>query len=185
MLASLAGTDVRVNNGTLSGNGSITTGTAGLVLNAGASLAPGAAGSGTLQVNVAGGTLTLSTLAANLTSILEGLKANLAKSPHNNSLVLTLAGNLAIPGWRQTHFGSPANSGEGANTRIPDKDSLPNLVKYLFDTLPRDSTSSLPVLTGQEGNNLILQYSRSKAAANDVTAVVEAPAPRAPGAPRE
>lgn len=243
VLGSLSGTNVTINAGTLTGNGTVLTGNIGLLLNAGAVLAPGQAGPGTMTVDVAGGSVNLApavapvasgalvfeldtplssdrlsltggalnigsgvlgmddflltttpnltagdypliegdtiitgTLAPNTSGTLPGFTLTLAKSADGTDLLLTVAATSGIPTWRQTHFGSTANSGDGANNADPDKDGLPNLVEYLMDTVPVSSASSRAILTGPEAGNLFLQYSRSKAAANDVTAVVEASA---------
>jgi fibronectin-binding autotransporter adhesin len=121
-----------------------------------------------------GDTAITGTLAANTTGTLPGFTTSLAKSADGTDLILTLTGTSGIPTWRQTHFGSTANVGDGANDADPDKDGLPNLVEYLMGTIPVSSASSQAILTGPEAGNLFLQYSRSKTAANDVTAVVEA-----------
>lgn len=48
--------------------------------------------------------------------------------------------------WRQTYFGNPANSGDGADGNDFDKDGLVNLLERAFKTIPNDSSSAyLPV----------------------------------------
>jgi hypothetical protein len=44
--------------------------------------------------------------------------------------------------WRQTYFGSPANSGDGADGNDFDKDGLVNLLERAFKTIPNDASSS-------------------------------------------
>jgi len=47
--------------------------------------------------------------------------------------------------WRQTYFGSTANSGNGADLDDFDKDSIPNLVEFALGTDPtRNSGDKLP-----------------------------------------
>jgi hypothetical protein len=51
---------------------------------------------------------------------------------------ITLTGNGVIPitSWRQTYFGSPDNSGDGADLNDYDHDGLVNLVEYAFGLNP-------------------------------------------------
>ncbi|MCE9609915.1 MAG: hypothetical protein K8R23_06870 [Chthoniobacter sp.] len=46
-----------------------------------------------------------------------------------------------IERWRQTYFGSPANTGNGANTIDFEHDSLINLIEFAFGTNPTTSTT--------------------------------------------
>jgi hypothetical protein len=47
--------------------------------------------------------------------------------------------------WRLTHFGSTADSGDGANLNDFDKDGLPNLVEFAFGLDPKqNSAGQLP-----------------------------------------
>jgi uncharacterized repeat protein (TIGR01451 family) len=59
----------------------------------------------------------------------------------------------AIEIWRQTNFGDPANSGNGADTFDLDKDGLANLVEYAFGLDPMvDSSMQLPAAQYSGGN---------------------------------
>lgn len=48
---------------------------------------------------------------------------------------------MTLPEWREFHFGTSANSGEGANLLDHDKDGLANLVEYAFG---QDPTKAQP-----------------------------------------
>jgi hypothetical protein len=55
--------------------------------------------------------------------------------------------------WRKIHFGTTANSGNGANNFDFDHDGIANLVEYAFDLNPTSSSAGLlpqPSLFGQE-----------------------------------
>lgn len=64
--------------------------------------------------------------------------------------------------WRQTHFGSPSNSGSAADGADPDGDGVPNLVEFALGTIPTDPSSrglpeaSVVVVSGQ--NRLALTF---------------------------
>lgn len=95
----------------------------------------------------------------------------LAKSPYN--LMLSGWGNTPAESWRQQHFGTVANSGDSADTATPQKDGVPNLLKFatgLDPTRPGKVHASL--VTGE--NNMAFTYNRSKTASTSgVTYVVE------------
>lgn len=63
----------------------------------------------------------------------------------------------ALASWRQTHFGSPANSGNGADAADADGDGLANLVEYALGTLPMTVNSS-PLVLGRSGEFLTLTF---------------------------
>jgi hypothetical protein len=59
----------------------------------------------------------------------------------------------AIETWRTTHFGTPVNSGPGADAADPDGDRVPNLVEFAFSQDPRNSRShTIPVSSVVNGN---------------------------------
>jgi len=75
--------------------------------------------------------------------------------------------NFAIQGtgithesWRQTHFGSPENTGDGADLNDFDKDGIPNLIEFAFGLDPkRDSAGMLP--TPQNvGNHGVISFTQ-------------------------
>ena len=63
----------------------------------------------------------------------------------------------AIESWRQTHFGTTANSGGSANTADPDGDGQSNLLEYALGTTPTAS-NPLPVTLARSGNSLTLSF---------------------------
>ena len=76
-----------------------------------------------------------------------------------NPFDLTLLGNVtAIEAWRQTHFGSIENSGDGADLNDYDHDGLVNLTEFAFGFNPKVSgDGQLPV--GQIiGGNFVVYF---------------------------
>jgi hypothetical protein len=69
-----------------------------------------------------------------------------ASAQHSLAVVaLPGAALSALESWRQAQFGSPADSGDGANLNDFDRDGIPNLVEYAFGLDPRkDSSGQLP-----------------------------------------
>ncbi len=64
----------------------------------------------------------------------------------------------ALQGWRVTHFGDSANSGNGADGADPDNDGRPNLLEYATGTLPTSADSGSPVTVARSGNVLTLTF---------------------------
>jgi hypothetical protein len=71
-------------------------------------------------------------------------------------------------GWRQTHFGSPANTGNAADGADPDGDGLKNLLEYALN-LPPNAASRVPAAVQAAGGNLEYTYTRGTAAYNGGT----------------
>ncbi|MFO1439955.1 MAG: hypothetical protein U1F81_16650 [Verrucomicrobiaceae bacterium] len=71
-------------------------------------------------------------------------------------------------GWRQTHFGSTANSGSAADGADPDGDGLKNLLEYALN-LPPNAASRVPAAVQATGGNLEYTYTRGTAAYNGGT----------------
>lgn len=73
-------------------------------------------------------------------------------------ITLTGTGVIPITDWRQTHFGSPDNSGDGADLNDYEYDGLVNLVEYAFGLNPTlNSAGQLP--QGQiVGPNFVLSF---------------------------
>lgn len=63
-------------------------------------------------------------------------------------LDVTAVNSSGLPAWRQTHFGSSANSGLGADAEDPDHDGLANIVEYAFQSNPNVANlpAGLPVV---------------------------------------
>ncbi len=68
------------------------------------------------------------------------------------------SGTTPLQSWRQTHFGTTANTGNAANTADPDGDGLVNLLEYALGTNPTVAAAS-PVTVGQSGGTLTLTFS--------------------------
>lgn len=62
--------------------------------------------------------------------------------------------------WRQTAFGSPANSGTGADAADPDGDGLPNLLEYALGTQPSQPTAGPAIATSLVGDHLVMAFNR-------------------------
>lgn len=67
--------------------------------------------------------------------------------------------------WRQTYFGSPANAGPGADTAIPQKDGITNLMKFATVLDPTRPVKMPGTLT-KGTQNLTFKYTRSVGAVN-------------------
>ncbi len=78
----------------------------------------------------------------------------------------------AIQAWRQQYFGSPDNSGPGADTADPDNDGTVNLLEFATFTNPLIPTT-LPIVQVLAGGNLEFTYTRNKAALGELTYAVE------------
>ena len=66
--------------------------------------------------------------------------------------------NTAIEDWRSVHFGSTANSGDGADTFDFDNDGLVNLLEYAFGLNPT-SVSSIQIPIAQiVGGNCTISF---------------------------
>ena len=85
------------------------------------------------------------------------------------TITISITRLTAIETWRLLYFGSPANTGPGADSATPQNDDIPNLLKFATKTNPtrpdepRHTQGKLP-----EGNNSVLfTYRRNTAAWND------------------
>lgn len=67
---------------------------------------------------------------------------------------------MTIEGWRQAHFGSTANSGDGADLNDFDKDGLPNLVDYAFGFDPKQNSAGLLPAPQRSGDNFVFSFTR-------------------------
>lgn len=56
----------------------------------------------------------------------------------------------ALETWRQTHFGSSAATGNGADDADPDGDGLANLLEYALGSTPVSSASAAPPQVGAQ-----------------------------------
>jgi len=90
-----------------------------------------------------------------------GAGVNAVFSMVGNSLVVTIAPIQTLTPleqWRQTHFGTPANTGTSADAFDADSDGLSNLMEYALGTLPNDVASKNPPVLGQASNRLTLSF---------------------------
>jgi hypothetical protein len=76
-----------------------------------------------------------------------------------------------LQGWRQQYFGTPANSGNAADTADPDGDGVNNLAEYALGTLPNSAASGANPAGEVFANRLRLTFLRAR---SDVTYVIEA-----------
>ena len=67
----------------------------------------------------------------------------------------------ALENWRVTHFGDPANSGDGADDFDYDSDGMMNLLEYAVDTDPKASSAS-PLALGKtlDGTKMTITFTR-------------------------
>ncbi|MBI2512566.1 MAG: ExeM/NucH family extracellular endonuclease [Opitutae bacterium] len=66
----------------------------------------------------------------------------------------------ALQSWRQTHFGTTANSGNAADTADPDGDGLTNLVEYALGLDPTAATTTSAPQAGTSAGNWTYTYTR-------------------------
>ena len=79
-------------------------------------------------------------------------------------IVLTGTGAAtALQDWRQTHFGNPGNTGDGADLNDFDKDGLVNLIEFAFGLNPRQDSSGLLPQPLQIGSDLVLSFGQPAA----------------------
>jgi len=67
---------------------------------------------------------------------------------------------MTLEGWRQTHFGSIANSGDGADSNDFDKDGLPNIVEFAFGFDPKQNSAGLLPAPQISGNNFVISFTQ-------------------------
>jgi subtilisin family serine protease len=60
--------------------------------------------------------------------------------------------------WRQRHFGSPANSSDGADLNDFERDGISNLLEFAFDLHPKQSSAGLLPQPQIIGNNLVISF---------------------------
>ncbi|WP_395737035.1 hypothetical protein [Prosthecobacter sp.] len=73
------------------------------------------------------------------------------------------AGILSVGDWRQQHFGTSTNSGDGADTVDYDHDGLPNLIEWACGLDPT-APSNPPATALLNGTNLEFTYKRDLSA---------------------
>jgi hypothetical protein len=74
----------------------------------------------------------------------------------------------SIASWRQTYFGSPDNSGPGADNADPDHDGLLNIFEYAFNSNPKVSNAP-PVRYAVTNDHFSITFTRPHPAPPDIT----------------
>jgi hypothetical protein len=78
-----------------------------------------------------------------------------------SSVSFTVQGTGVIrENWRQFHFGSSANSGDGADLYDFDHDGIPNLVEFAFGLNPKQADSAVLPTPQLSGDQLAIMFTR-------------------------
>jgi exopolysaccharide biosynthesis protein len=64
----------------------------------------------------------------------------------------------AIQQWRQTHFGSIANSGDGADLNDFEHDGIPNLLEFAFGLHPKQNSAGMLPQPQQTTSDLVISF---------------------------
>ena len=87
---------------------------------------------------------------------------------NENPFRINLRGNgvSVLDAWRQTHFGSTADTGNGANSFDFDRDGLTNAAEFAFGLNPTQpgGSAGLPVMSVDAQGRLTMEFVRRKAA---------------------
>ncbi len=75
-----------------------------------------------------------------------------------NDVVITAL--TALENWRQTYFGSPANSGNGADAFDFDKDGILNLAEFGFGLNPTQNSAGLLPRPQKIGSNFVATFTQ-------------------------
>jgi hypothetical protein len=80
----------------------------------------------------------------------------------------------ALQSWRQTYFGTTANTGTAADSAVSNLDGLPNLVEYALGGIPTVADSNIPpkpgTVTVDEETYLTLTFTPQR---SDITYAIE------------
>jgi hypothetical protein len=97
-----------------------------------------------------------------------------SNGPDENPFDINLTGSQATPleAWRLIYFGSPGNTGAGADLSDPEADGIVNLLEYATHSNPLVSTPS-PGQLIKIGNLLEFTYTRPTAALQELIYSVE------------
>jgi hypothetical protein len=80
-----------------------------------------------------------------------------------NPFDITLSGTgvpTALQIWRETHFGSMDNSGEGADLNDFDQDNLANLIEFVFGLDPKQASSGLLPVPQMMDGHMVLDFNQ-------------------------
>jgi|GEM_PF-2271859 len=83
-----------------------------------------------------------------------------AYRPADGSTFITLTTITALQAWRQTHFGSIDNSGDGADLNDFDHDGIPNLIEFAFGLNPKQNSAGQLPNPQKVGNNFVVSFAQ-------------------------
>jgi hypothetical protein len=89
--------------------------------------------------------------------------ANFEGTTSAMTLITHVSGNPvsgALSLWRQTHFGSPDNSGDGADLNDFDKDGIPNFIEFAFGLDPTKDSAGLLPRPQRSGNDFVVSFAQ-------------------------
>jgi uncharacterized delta-60 repeat protein len=88
-----------------------------------------------------------------------------SSAPDEKPFTLHLTGTraTALENWRRAHFGSPYDTGEGADLNDPDGDGIPNLLEFATASNPLSFTPPIGEVQ-KNGSTLEFIYTRPKLA---------------------
>ena len=97
-----------------------------------------------------------------LTHSLDGGSFSLSRSGNNLQLDFEPASFTALESWRINHFGSEANSGDGADNFDFDQDGRANLLEYAVGSNPKspDAEPILSLGTSPDGTKFAITFNR-------------------------
>ena len=125
-----------------------------------------------IAVSVSLATYAATTL-TNAATVSGGGDVNAGNNTAERTVTVTPASGPTIESWRQTHFGSTADSGAGADTNVVTFDGLPNLMKYAFglDPTVEAGAAEQPRMSGFPPLSVSFRRARD---VSDVTLAVQA-----------
>ena len=122
---------------------------------------------------MSGGTLAVGAFQEN--SNARGVNGNQADNSAPGSgaaYIFNLQAQAALVSWRNTNFGSPDNSGDGADMADPDQDGLVNLLEFATGQSPQ-ARLPLPATLTNNAGQLSFTYPRLKASKTEIQFSVE------------
>ncbi|MCX6878768.1 MAG: choice-of-anchor D domain-containing protein [Verrucomicrobia bacterium] len=66
----------------------------------------------------------------------------------------------ALQTWRQTNFGTTANTGDAADLNDFDRDGIPNLLEFAFGLNPKQNSAGLLPQAQTTGSNLVITFAQ-------------------------
>ncbi|MCX6878652.1 MAG: choice-of-anchor D domain-containing protein [Verrucomicrobia bacterium] len=67
----------------------------------------------------------------------------------------------ALQTWRQTNFGTTANTGDAADLNDFDRDGIPNIIEFAFGLNPKQNSAGLLPQPQRIGSNLVITFAQS------------------------